>query len=185
MLYRLLLLPLLLVLAACQTTRLERDFDASRDFAAYRSWSWQEPAVQYVPADPRLHSDLTTQRVREAVAQELDQRGLRPAQGNPDLKVQVWMLVEQRQDQVTTVYGGGGYWGNPWGFWGAPGYAETSSYNYRVGTLQIDLFDGRDGKLVWRGSAEQVLPSRSRTPTERRLDIYETVTKVLSQYPPY
>jgi hypothetical protein len=182
--YRLLLLPLFLLLAACQTTRLERDFDASRDFAAYRSWSWQEPAVQYVPADPRLHSDLTTQRVREAVAEELDQRGLRPAQRNPDLKVQVWMLVEQRQDQVT-VYGGGGYWGNPWGFWGAPGYAETSTYNYRVGTLQIDLFDGRDGKLVWRGSAEQVLPSRSRTPTERRLDIYETVTKVLSQYPPY
>jgi hypothetical protein len=124
--YRLLLLPLFLLLAACQTTRLERDFDASRDFAAYRSWSWQEPAVQYVPADPRLHSDLTTQRVREAVAEELDQRGLRPAQRNPDLKVQVWMLVEQRQDQVTD-YGGGGYWGNPWGFWGAPGYAETCS----------------------------------------------------------
>ena len=55
----LLLLPLLLILSACQTAQLQRDFDPNRDFAAYRSWSWQEPAVQYKPDDPRLKSDLT------------------------------------------------------------------------------------------------------------------------------
>ena len=41
----LLLLPLALLLSACQTAQLERDFDPNRDFAAYRSWSWLEPAV--------------------------------------------------------------------------------------------------------------------------------------------
>ncbi|MBU3058224.1 DUF4136 domain-containing protein [Pseudomonas indica] len=183
---RLLLLPLILLLAACQTTRLERDFDPNRDFAAYRSWSWQEPALQYRPDDPRLKSDLTEQRIREAVSEQLDQRGLRPAQAGRagDVKVQVWLIVDKRRDEVTTHYGG--FWGGPWnGYWGGPGYSETRTLDYQVGTLQIDLYDGKDGKLVWRGSGEQIMRSAQPNPNERAAAIRETVAKVLSQYPPH
>lgn len=182
----LLLLPLLLLLSACQTTQLERDFDLNRDFAAYRSWSWQEPAVQYKPDDPRLNSDLTGQRIRSAVSEQLEQRGLRAAAANTpgDLKVQVWMIVDNRQQQISTQVGGG--WGNQWGggFWGGPSYIETRNLDYQVGTLQIDLLDGKDGKLVWRGSAEQVLRNPQPSPSEREASIRDTVAKVLSQYPP-
>jgi hypothetical protein len=182
----LLLLPLLLILSACQTARLERDFDPQRDFAAYRSWSWQEPAVQYKPNDPRINSDLTSKRIRAAVTGQLEQRGLRMAATNTpgDLKVQAWIIVDNRQQQVSTAMGGS--WGNPWagGFWGGPGYVETRTVDYQVSTLQIDLYDGKDGKLVWRGSAEQVLRSRPPSPSEREASIRDTVAKVLSQYPP-
>jgi hypothetical protein len=183
----LLLLPLLLILSACQTPQLERDFDPSRDFAAYHSWSWQEPGVQYKPDDPRINSDLTGQRIRSAVSEQLEQRGLRPEAANTagDLKVQVWMIVDNRQQQVSTHFGGG--WGDPWGggFWGGPSYVETRTLDYQVGTLQIDLLDGKDGKLVWRGSAEQVLRSRQPSPSEREASIRSTVAEVLSQYPPH
>ncbi|WAC45437.1 DUF4136 domain-containing protein [Pseudomonas sp. SL4(2022)] len=182
----LLLLPLLLILSACQTPQLERDFDPERDFTAYRSWSWQEPAVQFKPDDPRINSDLTGQRIRSAVREQLDQRGLRAATANTpgDLKVQVWMIVDNRQQQVSTHFGGG--WGEPWsgGFWGGPSYVETRTLDYQVGILQIDLLDGKDGKLVWRGSAEQVLRSRQPSPNERAAAIRSTVAEVLSQYPP-
>ena len=183
----LLLLPLLLILSACQTPQLERDFDPSRDFAAYHSWSWQEPGVQYKPDDPRINSDLTSQRIRSAVSEQLEQRGLRSAAANTagDLKVQVWMIVDNRQQQVSTHFGGG--WGDPWGggFWGGPSYVATRTLDYQVGTLQIDLLDGKDGKLVWRGSAEQVLRSRQPSPSEREASIRSTVAEVLSQYPPH
>lgn len=181
-----LLLPLLLLLAACQSIHLERDFDPDRDFAAYRSWSWREPALQYGPADPRLKSDLTEQRIRAAVADQLDQRGLRqaPSGSRGDLGVQVWLIVDQRQNQVTTY--SGGYWGDPWyGYWGGPGYAETRTYDYQVSTLQIDFYDTRDGKLVWRGSAQQILRYGAYKPVERTQMIRETVARVLSQYPPH
>ena len=143
---RLLLVSILLLLGACQSPRIERDFDTSRDFAAYRSWSWQEPALQYRPDDPRLRSDLTEQRIRSAIEQQLEQRGLRPAQpGNPgDLRVQAWLIVDQRQEQVSSHYGG--YWGGYWdGGWGGPAYSETRTVDYQVATVQIDLLDGRDG----------------------------------------
>ena len=33
-------LSLALLLSGCASVNLERDFDPSRDFAAYRSWNW-------------------------------------------------------------------------------------------------------------------------------------------------
>jgi hypothetical protein len=84
MLRRLVLLSFALLLGACASNNVQQDFDASRDFAAYRSWAWQEPGLQYRPDDPRIKSDLTEQRIRQAAGQ-LDQRGLRPVQGSARL----------------------------------------------------------------------------------------------------
>ncbi|MGF6594692.1 DUF4136 domain-containing protein [Pseudomonas sp. 2835] len=181
MLRLLALLSLALLLGACQSNNVTQDFDASRDFAAYRSWVWQEPGLQYRPDDPRIKSDLTEQRIRQAVAGQLDQRGLRPAQGNsrPDLKVQSYLIVENRQQQVTTNYGGA--WG---GYWGGPMYNETRSVDYKVATIQVDLFDARDGKLVWRGSAEQIMNNYPPSPEERNSAIQNTVAKLMVNYPP-
>ncbi|MFE2008914.1 DUF4136 domain-containing protein, partial [Pseudomonas guariconensis] len=88
--------------------------------------AWKEPALQYRPDDPRLKSDLTEQRLRDALTQQLDQRGLRPAApgARADLLVQSWLSVDDRQQQVSTNYGG--YWGGSWGnYWGGPGLTET------------------------------------------------------------
>ena len=102
------------LLSACQSNQVNHDFDASRDFAAYHSWTWKEPALQYRPDDPRIKSDLTEQRIRQAVADQLDQRGLRPATGSSkgDLDVQTYLIIEERQQQINTNYGGA--WANPW-----------------------------------------------------------------------
>ncbi|MGY8818949.1 MAG: DUF4136 domain-containing protein [Pseudomonadales bacterium] len=181
----LLMLPLLLMLAACQSTQVQRDFDPQRDFSAYRTWSWKEPALQYRPDDPRIKSDLTEQRIRSAVSEQLDQRGLRQAGSGaqPDLLVQAWFLVDERSQQHTTSSISG--WGGPWhGFWGGPVMTDTRTIHYQVGTLQLDMYDADDGKLVWRGSAEQVLRDDPGSPQERAGMFRETVNKVLSQYPP-
>ncbi|QLF94735.1 DUF4136 domain-containing protein [Pseudomonas sp. ABC1] len=182
MLRQLLLIPALLLLAACQSQTVQRDFDPTRDFSAYRTWSWMEPAVQFRPTDPRIQSGLTEQRIREAVGEQLDQHGLRPASGAADLQVRVWLIVDNRTQQFSS--GGGGYWGSPWNpYWGPSIYADNRIIEYQVATLQIDLHDARDGKLVWRGSAEQTLSDRQLSPAERASRIRQIVTRVLAQYP--
>ncbi|KPA95450.1 MULTISPECIES: DUF4136 domain-containing protein [Pseudomonas] len=183
---RLALVAFAVLLSACETTQVNHDFDASRDFAGYRSWSWKEPALQYRPDDPRIKSDLTEQRIRQAVAEQLDQRGLRPAPagGKADLKVQAYLIVDNRQQQISTNYGGA--WGGPWrggGLWAGPGYTEVRNIDYQVATIQVDLFDGKDGKLVWRGSAEQAVDNTP-TPAERSAAINRTVAQVMANYPP-
>lgn len=182
---RLLLVSFAALLTACSSHNVQQDYDASRDFAAYRNWAWQEPGLQYRPDDPRIKSDLTEQRIRQAVSEQLDRRGLRPAPPGTraDLNVRTYLIVEQRQQQVTTNYGGGwgGYWG---GYWGGPMYNETRSVDYKVATIQVDLLDGRDGKLVWRGSAEQIMNNYPPSPQERNEAIQKTVAQVLGNYPP-
>ncbi|MFJ4143504.1 DUF4136 domain-containing protein [Pseudomonas sp. NPDC089734] len=183
---RLALLSLVLLLTACQSSQINRDFDARRDFGGYRNWSWKEPGVQYQPEDPRIRSDLTEQRIRQSISEQLDQRGLRmaPAGAASDLKVQAWLIVEDRQQLVSTPYGGG--W-NPWGgygYWGGPLPSETRSVDYKVTTLQIDLFDGKDGKLVWRGSTERILSENMANPATRDNIVRTTVARILEQYPP-
>ena len=178
-------LAFVVLLGGCQTSQVNHDFDASRDFGAYRNWAWKDPGLQYRPDDPRIKSDLTEQRIRQAVTEQLDQRGLRPAAPGTkaDLNVQAYLIVEERQQQVTTNYGGA--WGGPWnGYWGAPMYNETRNITYKVATIQIDLLDGKDGKLVWRGSDEQMLAS-SPNPQERDKAIRTTVNRILSSYPPH
>lgn len=180
----LMLFSLLLVLAACQTSGPRADFDLNRDFSQYQTWEWAEPAVTYAPAnDPRLTSDLTTERIVEAVAAQLDVRGLRPvADGSAaDLQARTSVVVETRRDNVTTHYGGGwGYW-SP--YWGGPGYSQTRTVDYQVMTLQIDLLDAAENRLVWRGSDSEVINERL-SPIERSREMHERVARILTNYPP-
>ena len=62
-------LILALLLSGCASVSLERDFDPSRDFGAYRSWSWMDARLTYQPDDARLKSDITEARISQAVAE--------------------------------------------------------------------------------------------------------------------
>ncbi len=184
MLRSLMLLSVAVMLTACQTNAPLADFDVSRDFSQYRTWSWADPAVTYAPpGDPRLPSDLTTQRVQDAVSAQLDVRGLRPAEdpSSADLRVSSSVVMETRRDQVTTQYGG--FWGYGGPYWGGgPSYTQTRSVDYQVLTLQIDLLDGKDGRLVWRGSDSEIV--RDRSPAERTQEMHKLAAGVLANFPP-
>tara|TARA_R110000764_G_scaffold231145_1_gene322659 strand:+ start:691 stop:1389 length:699 start_codon:yes stop_codon:yes gene_type:complete len=180
------LLPAVLLLAACQGAAVQPDYDASRDFSGYRTWQFEEPAVSYRPEnDPRLAGELTTERVKASVSNQMELRGLRPPVDgqSADLKVKTFLIVENRQDNVTTSFGG--YWGTGWGgFWGGPSI-QTQSIDYKELTLQIDMLDSSDGKLVWRGSESDTLSERQQTPAKREEQINRLVGKILGSFPPY
>ena len=62
--------------------------------------------------------------------------------------------------------------------------SETRNITYKVATIQIDLLDGKDGKLVWRGSDEQIM-ANSPDPQDRSNAIRKTVSRILTSYPPH
>ena len=131
MLRRIALVGLALLLSACESMQVTHDYNPSVDFATFHTWAWKEPALQFVPNNPMLKSDLTQQRITQAVAYQLDQRGLRqvtPAT-KADLWVQTYLIVAERQEQVVTNYGYG--YGGPWG--GHPANRPDRRQNRQVG----------------------------------------------------
>ena len=70
---------------------------APRDYARYRSWSWAAAGVSGFP------QGLDDNQLRDAVSQQLDQRGLRPARPGSaaDLQVSAFLRNELRTRQVT------------------------------------------------------------------------------------
>ena len=185
MLRRIALLAFAVLLGGCQTHQVNHDFDASRDFAAYRSWAWKDPALQYRPDDPRIKSDLTEQRIRQAVGEQLDQRGLRPLHDNrpPDLLVSADVHLEKRLKQVQDDYGYGygGYnrYGNGYGMYNSVPIVRT--YEVQVVVVRVNLFDARTGQPVWSASAET---GSQGSLSERGDALRQAVQKAMTAYPP-
>lgn len=181
----LLILPAVLLIAACQGAAVQPDYDAARNFGDYRTWEFDEQAVSYRPEnDPRLTGELTSDRVKASVANQMELRGLRPPTAGQaaDLKVKTYLIVENRQDNVSTSFGG--YWGTGWGgFWGGPSI-QTQRVDYKELTLQIDMLDSSDGQLIWRGSESDTMSERPQTPVKREEQINRLVGKILGSFPP-
>lgn len=190
-------LPLLLLLAACQSpspyvatgkplppapAAAANHFDRSaypaapRDFSRYRDWAWRTPPAGSAWADGAL--------LAETVAGGLDQRGLRPVRSDKraDLLVSSQLSVEKRQYQVRDDYGsyyGHGPWGDHYGMYGSVPLVRT--YEAEVVVVRIDLFDGASGQPVWSGSAEA---SAKGSQSERADALRRAVEDTLGAYPP-
>ena len=149
---------------------------APRDFARYRTWSWQQ-----LPAGSAWAS---SEQVQEALSNALDQRGLRPHRTGKtsDLKVSAELRLEQRLRQVTEHYGshyGHSRYGNDYGMWGSAPLVR--SYTEEVMVVRIELFDGQDGQPIWSASAETL---SSGSQSERAAALRNAVQQALAAYPP-
>jgi type IV pilus biogenesis protein CpaD/CtpE len=119
------------------------DKEPGADLRAYRTFAFMAPA-----ADGRTppYTSLVAARFRQAAKQELEHHGLVYDEHAPDLRVNLVLIVADRQEiRATPAARPHAY--RPWA-----GGLETA--NYRLGTLAIDLVDTSRNALVWRGVAE-------------------------------
>ncbi|MFZ3154068.1 DUF4136 domain-containing protein [Pseudomonas sp.] len=150
---------------------------APRDYARYRTWSWQR-----LPAGTAWAS---SEQVQEALSNALDQRGLRPhrAGKTSDLQVSAELRLEQRLRQVSEHYGsqyGHSRYGDNYGLWGSAPLVR--SYSEDVMLVRIELFDGQDGQPVWSASAETL---SSGSQSQRAAALRDAVQQALAAYPPH
>lgn len=197
---------LLLTLSACSSVVTQRDYDPSRDFASYHSWGWTNPPVEFAPNNSLTRNGLTAQRLNTALENQLPGKGLVPAahQQRPDIRIQATVA-----EVVRTVdnpfydngpwgpygpYGWGGPyggWGGPYGGWGGPyggwgrwgGYYGPPQQRYNATILQLDMYDSRDGQLIWRSRVEKQMDSAN-DPAKRAQQLAGLVSDALKAYPP-
>lgn len=104
---KILLLPLLVVLAACSSLKVTYDYDSQADFAKYKTYAFSEDAMK-LPI-----GDLNRDRVLKAIETEMTAKGFTKSD-TPDVLIDLHVKAEEKMDATATTSGpgyGAGYYG--------------------------------------------------------------------------
>lgn len=154
------------------------EFDPAEDFSHYETWQWLPRLEPPLGAPPR-RDDPLRETVAALVERELDSRGYRRAEGDsPDFFVTLHLEV-QREVKVT--------WETPakqsvHSLHSGPSYEVQSQQRvvrvFETAELAIDLADGLDRQLVWRGTVNR------RVRGELGTELEAEVGRILERFPP-
>jgi hypothetical protein len=154
------------------------DFDRHEDFSRYRTWDWLPSGWQVPAPGSRVDRGLDA-LLRTAIERELAARGYEraPAQDadflvtyHVSLEVQLVRVMETPATQTLhNPHREGGY---------EVTASQASLQRYEKGTLVLDVADGRDRQLVWRGIGTR----RVRESFKNRVD--EVVSRLFDRFPP-
>jgi hypothetical protein len=169
-------------LAGCASgPTLHSDYDHSVDFSTYRTYGY----ASELGTDRAGYSTLVTSHFRRAVGRELEARGYRHAETDPDLLVNFFVSVGEQTDIRSTPSAtmGAGYYGYRYGMYTAwPAYStDISTVTYKVGTANIDLIDAERKQLVWEGVAEGRIKDEALEDPGPAIE--SVVTELFASYP--
>jgi hypothetical protein len=161
---------LMALLGSAFGQQIKTDFDHQANFSQYKTYSWQE-----IKASNSLWDD----RIKSAVDAQLTAKGWTQVDNGGDVAL-VAIKTTQTQRTLQTFYDGmGGGW--RWRGFGGFGEATTTEEDYKEGTLVIDMYDAKTKRLIWRGSAEDMLSDKAEK-NEKNLD--KGVAKMFKEFPP-
>ena len=163
---------MLLFTAVSSAQQVKTDYDRSANFGQYKTYSWEKVQTQ---------DALWVDRIKAAVNPALQEKGLTPVESGGDIAI-VAIEMTKNQQTLNTFYDGfGGGWG--WRRFGGGGFgdATTTTENYKVGTLVVDLFDAKSKKLIWRGSSSDTLSDKS---DKNIKELDKGVKKMFDHFPP-
>ncbi len=174
-----------LLFQGCATgTQVRVDYDQKADFQTLRAYAWAPMTAE--EQQEKSRNSLIHERIQSAIDAHLAARGYKKVGADQaDFLVTHTVAVESRTQvqtsQMSVGYGRYGARGGVGVGYGIP--LESTTYQYKVGTLIIDIIDARQQRLVWRGAGERTV-SEDQSPEKRTEVINTTVNEVLSRFPP-
>jgi hypothetical protein len=170
-------------LAGCASKPvIQSDYDHSIDFTGYRTYGFFKPMGIENPNYTSIYGAV----FRDAIGKEMESRGYVKSE-NPDLLINVSGKLQEKTRVTTTAdpYFGGyyGYRAGYYGAWGGYGYgASTHVSQYTEGTINVDLVDREQKRMVWEGIAIGRVREKA-THDETRAGIYEVIQDMFAAYP--
>jgi hypothetical protein len=158
---KILLLASVGLISACTSGPATRsDYDRSANFAGYQTYGFVTP----LGTDRGGNSTIISGHFKTAISREMEARGYRLANSNPNLLVNVNTSSSERTDVQSTPSAsmGMGYYGYRGGMYSSwPMYGnDVTTTHYKVGTANIDVVDAARKQLVWEGIAEARLTDK-------------------------
>jgi len=145
------------------------DYTRGTDFSQYKTFMWI--------AEPTATNPLTSQRIVNDVNAALKGKGLTLVTSDADIAVVAHAATQQRRT-VETFYDG---FGGGWRWHGGFGSAMTTVNTFAVGSLVVDIFDGKTKTAVWRGTSTKTLPGN---PGKNAESLNKAIAKMFKSFPP-
>lgn len=172
------------LLASCASKpTIESDYDHTIDFSQYKTYGFFSPMGIENPN----YSSIFGSIFRDAISREMESRGYTMSD-NPDLMINVSGRLQDKTKVTTTSdpYMSGGYYGyrrGAYGTWGGYGYGTTTHVsNYTEGTINVDMVDRAQKRMVWEGVAVGRV-NEKRSNDETRQAINSGITEMFAGYP--
>lgn len=173
-----------ILMASCASKpTIESDYDHSIDFSQYKTYGFFNPMGIENPNYSSIYGSI----FRSAISKEMESRGYRKSD-NPDLMINVSGRLQDKTKVTTTSdpYMSGGYYGyrrGAYGAWGGYGYGtSTHVSNYTEGTVNVDMVDRAQKRMVWEGVAVGRV-KENKTNDETRNNINMGIQEMFSGYP--
>jgi hypothetical protein len=166
---------LVFVGAAAFAQDVKTDWDKSANFAAIKTFA--------VKIGTSWNNPISEKRISDEIQQTLTEKGWAKADANPDAIVVLHGATEKQKSLNTFYSGMGGYGGYGWRGWGGGGMgtATTTTSEYLVGTLVVDIFDAKSKQLMFRGSATDEISDK---PEKNIKKIEKASEKMFKNFPP-
>jgi len=173
-----------LLIASCASKpTIVTDYDHSVDFSQYKTYAFFNPMGIENPNYSSIYGSI----FRQAISREMESRGYVKSD-NPDLLINVSGRLQEKTKVTTTSdpYMSGGYYGyrrGAYGAWGGYGYgSQTHVSQYTEGTVNVDMVDRMQKRMVWEGVAVGRV-NEKRTNEETRTNINNGILEMFAGYP--
>ena len=170
-----------LLLAACASDPVTSNLDPNANLEKYQTYAF---LADLATDSAESYGSLETTYLKNAVARELQARGMTEDKANPDILFNFAIQTQEKvQSRPTGGYGGAGY--DPfyddyyYGGWGTT--HATRIDQYTEGKLIVDAIDPDEKKLIWQGTTKGRLTTKALQNLEQTLD--EAVAEIFAKFP--
>ena len=181
--FLLIILVAFVMLTCCASKPMIRtDYDPTVDFTQYKTFAFFSP----MSIEGENYSSLWGRVFRESIGRQMRRLGYVES-NDPDLVINVSARLQDKTSVTTTSdpYMSGNYYGYRRGYynaWGGYGYGTTTHVSqYTEGTVNIDIVDLDQKRMVWEGVAIGRMKD-SRTNAEVRKRIDDAVIEMFAGY---
>jgi hypothetical protein len=164
---------LVAILTAC-SARLKTVVDPAASFANYQTFCWLQGCQFEINGPAYLQDSIIRERIKTALIFEMEKKGLRYDNDNPDLMVAFSVTVE---NEKVTSYHRNNFEDFPYSIT----FPQREEIYLTKGSMIVSLVDRSTSRVVWQSTALSYLET---TPDLSEKNIRKGVAFALRDFPP-
>ena len=169
-------------LASVAAADVRVDFDRHKDFSRYRTVSVEVGPFVRVDGVVDEKNTLAEERLRRAITDEFQARGIEPTGEQSQLIVRASSRDRERNEIVSSGWGYPGPWGlrrSYWrhSYWGWPYGGDVWTRRYFEEALTLDVIERESGALVYRAYVTREVGN------DRDKDTVKAVDQAFKKFP--